>query len=108
MLAFNGARLVRNSSVLTQAARRLNSTLVLAEHDGKALNPATLNAITAAKAVGNKEIVCLAAGADCGPVVQEVAKIQGLSKVGIALPRLEQEYRITCVPYFPDFGGQLS
>lgn len=64
-------------------AARFNSTLILAEHDGKKLNPSTLNAITAGKAL-KKELVCLVAGPKCGEVAKQVAAIEGLSKVLVA------------------------
>jgi len=62
---------------------RHGSTLVLAEHDNATLNPATLNAITAAKAVGG-DITCLVAGTSCGAVAKEVAGLDGVSKVLVA------------------------
>lgn len=59
---------------------RLQSTLVLVEHNGKSVLPVTKHAITAAKKVGG-EISCLVAGPEVGPVAAEVASIQGLAKV---------------------------
>ena len=59
---------------------RNQSTLVLVEHDGKKVLPATKNALTAAKKVGG-EISCLVAGPEVGTVATEVAAMQGLSKV---------------------------
>jgi len=59
---------------------RNQSTLVLVEHDGKKVLPATRHALTAAKKVGG-EISCLVAGPEVGTVATEVAAIQGLSKV---------------------------
>ncbi|XP_066940583.1 electron transfer flavoprotein subunit alpha, mitochondrial [Macrobrachium rosenbergii] len=65
------------------AARRLQSTLVIAEHDNNALTPITLSAITAAKKLGG-EVSCLVAGSGCGNVVGEVSKVAGISKVLVA------------------------
>lgn len=62
---------------------RHGSTLVLAEHDNATLNPATLHAITAAKAVGG-DITCLVAGTSCDAVAKEVAGLDGVSKVLVA------------------------
>jgi len=62
---------------------RSQSTLVIAEHNNEKLNPATLNAITAAKAVGG-EISCLVAGTGCSSVAQEVANVPGISKILVA------------------------
>ena len=50
------------------------STLVVAEHDNSKLSPVTLNAITAATAVGG-DITCLVAGAKC-----QVKKVSFLNK----------------------------
>ncbi|KAK2164833.1 hypothetical protein LSH36_58g10014 [Paralvinella palmiformis] len=61
---------------------RFKSTLVIAEHNNEQLTPLTLNAITAAKKLG--EVSCLVAGSQCAKVVEQVSKIQGVSKVLIA------------------------
>lgn len=76
--------ITRNATRLCQAAsRRLQSTLVIAEHDNNALTPITLNAIAAAKKLGG-EVSCLVAGSNCGNVASEVAKVAGVSKVLVA------------------------
>ncbi|XP_054706585.1 electron transfer flavoprotein subunit alpha, mitochondrial-like [Uloborus diversus] len=60
--------------------RRLKSTLVIAEHsDGKVV-PITLNAITAAKQLGN-EVTLLVAGTKTAPIVSELAKAEGVTKI---------------------------
>jgi electron transfer flavoprotein alpha subunit len=59
------------------------SILVIAEHDNAALRPATLNAVTAAKAIGG-DIVVLVAGADCAAVAAAAAAVSGVSKVLLA------------------------
>merc|ERR1711962_1893344 len=65
----------------TGFGRRLRSTLVLIEHDGQKVNPASRHALTAAKKIGG-EISCIVAGAgDVGAVASEVASINGLAKV---------------------------
>jgi len=56
------------------------TSLVVAEHDGEALKPATLNTVTAAAAIGG-DIHMLVAGQGCGAVADEAAKIAGVSKV---------------------------
>ena len=73
--------LTRSLNSLTFA--RNQSTLVLVEHNNEKLNPVTLNAITAAKALGG-EVNCLVAGTSCGDVVKEVASVDGISKVLVA------------------------
>ena len=57
------------SAVLCQLAalNRYQSTLVVAELADNKLNPATLNAITAAKKLG--EVSCLVAGSSCASVI---------------------------------------
>jgi len=62
---------------------RNQSTLVLVEHNNEKVNPATLNALTAAKAIGG-EINCLVAGSKCGDVAKEIATFDGISKVLVA------------------------
>jgi electron transfer flavoprotein alpha subunit len=59
------------------------STLVLAEHDNESLKPATLNAITAAQALG-ADIDILVAGEGCGAVAEAAAGIPGIGKVLVA------------------------
>ncbi|MFV8817293.1 electron transfer flavoprotein subunit alpha/FixB family protein [Haliea sp. E17] len=59
------------------------STLVIAEHDNSALSGATLNAVTAAQAMG-AGIDILVAGAGCDSVAQAAAAIPGIGKVLVA------------------------
>jgi electron transfer flavoprotein alpha subunit len=64
-------------------SRRLQSTLVVAEHaDGK-LNASTLHALTAAKQIGG-ELSCLVIGDNCADVAKELAAVQGVSKLLVA------------------------
>ena len=59
------------------------SVLVIAEHDNKALKPATLNAVAAAAKIGG-EIHLLVAGGNCRPVAEAAAKVAGVAKVLLA------------------------
>jgi electron transfer flavoprotein alpha subunit len=59
------------------------SILVLAEHDNTELKPATLNTVTAAKAVGG-DVHVLVAGEGCGAVAEAASKVDGVSKVLVA------------------------
>lgn len=59
------------------------SILVIAEHDNKELNPATLKTLAAAKAIGG-DIDVLVAGEGCRAVADEVAKADGVNKVRLA------------------------
>ena len=57
--------------------------LVIAEHDGKALAPATLNTVAAAAKIGG-DINVLVAGQGIGAVAEAAAKIAGVAKVLMA------------------------
>ncbi|XP_050731257.1 electron transfer flavoprotein subunit alpha, mitochondrial-like [Eriocheir sinensis] len=75
---------LRSSARLSQTVgRRLQSTLVIAEHDNNKLTPITLNAISAAKKLGG-DVTCLVAGSNCGNVVSELSKAAGISKILVA------------------------
>jgi electron transfer flavoprotein alpha subunit len=56
------------------------SVLVLAEHDNKELNPAVLNAVTAAKALG-EDVDLLVLGKDCAGVAEAAARVEGVARV---------------------------
>ncbi|MBV8338107.1 MAG: electron transfer flavoprotein subunit alpha/FixB family protein, partial [Alphaproteobacteria bacterium] len=57
------------------------TALVVAEHDNKALRPATLNAVAAAKDIAGQDVVILVAGKDCRPVAEAAAAVAGVRKV---------------------------
>jgi len=63
------------------------SVLVVAEHDNRALKPATLHTMTAAaeiaKAAGG-DVHIVVAGKDCRPVAEAAAKIAGAAKILLA------------------------
>ena len=54
--------------------------LVVADHDNKALKSATLNAVTAAAAIGG-DVHVLVAGQNAGAAAQAAAKVAGVAKV---------------------------
>lgn len=56
------------------------TTLILVEHDNTAIKPASLNAVTAAAAIGG-EIHLLVAGSGCSAVAEAATTIAGVSKV---------------------------
>ena len=56
------------------------TALVIAEHDNASLKPATLNAITAAKACGG-DVTVLVAGKNAAPAAQAAAQAAGVAKV---------------------------
>jgi len=59
------------------------SILVIAEHDNASLKGATLNVVTAAKAIGG-DIEVLVAGSNCGGAAEAAAKVEGVAKVLVA------------------------
>jgi len=59
------------------------TTLLIAEHDNKALKDATRKALTAAAALGG-DVHVLVAGKDCRAVADSAAKLAGVAKVLIA------------------------
>ena len=58
------------------------TTLILAEHNNTEMNAATLNAVTAAQAIGG-DITVLVAGNDCSAAAADVAKIDGVTAVKV-------------------------
>jgi len=74
---------VRNQRNLQVLFSRLQSTLVVVEHDNNALKGVTLNAITAASKLGG-DVSCLVAGSGCSKAAEQVAKIAGVKKVLLA------------------------
>jgi electron transfer flavoprotein alpha subunit len=63
------------------------AVLVVAEHDNRALKPATLNTVAAAAEIGQAgggEVHILVAGAGCRPVAEAAAQVAGVAKVVLA------------------------
>jgi electron transfer flavoprotein alpha subunit len=60
------------------------SALVLAEHDGGNLNPATLATVTAAAALGGPVHVLVAGGGDAQDAADAASKVAGVEKVLLA------------------------
>lgn len=59
------------------------TSLILAEHDNSEIKPATLNAVTAARAL-NGSIDILVAGSNCEGAAEGAGKIEGVNKVLVA------------------------
>jgi electron transfer flavoprotein alpha subunit len=67
------------------SSSRRYATLLVAEHDNKALNKATLHAVAAAsKLPGATSVDLLVLGKNCGKVAEEGAAASGVSKVLLA------------------------
>jgi len=60
------------------------AALVVAEHDNRALKPATLNAVAAAQEIAGQEVDILVAGKDCRAVAEAASGIAGVRKVLLA------------------------
>ena len=60
------------------------AALVVAEHDNRALKPATLNALAAAKEITGGDVDILVAGKDCRAVAEAAAQIPGVNRVRLA------------------------
>ncbi len=63
------------------------AVLVVAEHDGAALKPATLNAVAAVAEIARiagSDVHVLVAGSGCAAVAEAAAKIAGVAKVRLA------------------------
>jgi len=60
------------------------AALVVAEHDNRALKPATLNALAAAKEIAGGDVDILVAGKDCRAVAEAAAQIPGVNRVRLA------------------------
>ena len=58
--------------------------LVVAEHDNRALKPATLNAVAAAKEIAGQDVDILVAGKGCRAVAEAASAIAGARKVLLA------------------------
>ena len=88
------------------------AVLLLAEHDNKALAPATAKALTAARAFGG-DVDILVAGQDCRAVAEEAAKLDGVHKVLLAeaphlAQRLAEEVAATVQPLMKDYSVLLA
>jgi len=63
--------------------QRLQSTLVIAEHNNEKLSPITQNAITAAQQLGG-DVAVLVAGAKVSAVAQQLAQAAGVKTILVA------------------------
>jgi len=60
------------------------AALVVAEHDNRALKPATLNALAAAKEIAGADVDILVVGKDCRAVAEAAAQAPGVKRVLLA------------------------
>jgi electron transfer flavoprotein alpha subunit len=59
----------------------MHKILIIGEHDGKTLNPATAKCVTCAKAVPDSEITIALLGADTASVASQAATLSGVKSV---------------------------
>jgi electron transfer flavoprotein alpha subunit len=59
----------------------MNKILIVGEHDGKTLNPATAKCVTCAKAIPDSEITIALLGADTASVAAQAAALAGVKSV---------------------------
>ncbi len=88
------------------------AVLLLAEHDNKALAPATAKALTAAREFGS-DVDILVAGEGCKAVADEAAKLDGVRKVLLAdaphlAHRLAEDTAATMVPLMESYTVLLA
>jgi electron transfer flavoprotein alpha subunit len=74
----------------------MSKVLIIGEHDGKTLNPATLKCVTCATGISAAEITILLLGADTAAVASQAAAIAGVHKV-LRLDRPENAHPLAAV-----------
>ena len=80
----------------------MNKILIVGEHDGKTLNPATAKCVTCAKAVPDGEISIVLLGADTAAVAAQAAAVAGVKSV-LRVDRAENEHPLAAI-----FAPQLA
>jgi electron transfer flavoprotein alpha subunit len=88
------------------------AVLLLAEHDNKALAPATAKALTAARAFGD-DVDILVAGEGCRGVAEAAAKLEGVRKVLLVeaphlAQRLAEETAAAVRPLMQNYSALLA
>ena len=73
----------------------MNRILVIAEHDGKKLNPATAKAVSCALAVGGEIDVAVFA-ANASAIAAAAAKLKGVKRV-LKIERAENVHQLAAV-----------
>jgi electron transfer flavoprotein alpha subunit len=71
----------------------MNKVLVIGEHDGKALNPATAKCVTCAKSIPDADITVAVLGADTAAVAAQAAALSGVKSV-LRVDRAENEHAL--------------
>jgi len=74
----------------------MSKVLIIGEHDGKTLNPATLKCVTCAAAISDAEITILLLGAETAAVAAQAAAVAGVHHV-LRLDRPENTHPLAAV-----------
>jgi len=80
----------------------MHKILIVGEHDGKTLNPATAKCVTCAKLIADAEITIAVFGADTTAVASQAAAVAGVKTV-VRIDRPENEHPLAAV-----FAPQLA
>ena len=80
----------------------MNKILIVGEHDGKHLNPATAKCVTCARGIADGEITIVLLGADTAAVAAQAAGIAGVKSV-LRVDRPENEHPLAAI-----FAPQLA
>ena len=74
----------------------MNKVLIIAEHDGKALNPATAKCVTCANTIPDADITIAVFGADTAAVAAQAAAVAGVKAV-LRVDRPENEHPLAAI-----------
>jgi electron transfer flavoprotein alpha subunit len=74
----------------------MQKVLILGEHDGKTLNPATQKCVTCAAALGEAEITIALLGADTAAVAAQAAAVRGVQHV-VRIDRPENAHPLAAI-----------
>jgi electron transfer flavoprotein alpha subunit len=87
----------------------MHKILIVGEHDGKTLNPATAKCVTCAKGIADSEITIAVLGADTAAVAAQAAALAGVKAV-LRVDRSENEHPLAAVfaPQVAALAGDYS
>jgi electron transfer flavoprotein alpha subunit len=80
----------------------MHKILIVGEHDGKSLNPATAKCVTCAAGIADSEVTIVLLGADTAAVAAQAASIAGVKAV-LRVDRPENEHPLAAI-----FAPQLA
>jgi len=80
----------------------MHKVLIVGEHDGKTLNPATAKCVTCANGIPDREITIVLLGADTAAVAAQAAAVAGVKSV-LRVDRPENEHPLAAI-----FAPQLT